>query len=223
MKHIGRLISLGIAKEATRGTRVASQYWLPVKSADHSGKVEYVDDDSALGVIHDVSESEIVKEWAEGGFGSLIGDDHFGLILLGLLGSVASVESADAGVYDHTFTVDDSAEHDSVTIEIDQPNGDKSYSLAIITALELSFELGKYLDYKAGYMSKKGVDQTLTPVYAVENRFRPQDFSFKLAGNAAGLATSSNICVKSLNLSVEKNVTPDDCLGSTEPQDFTNG
>lgn len=221
-KHIGRLISVGLAKETTRGTRVASQYWLPTKSADHSGKREYVHDDSALGVIHDAQESEVVKEWAEGGFSALMGSDHFGLVLLGLFGTVGSVESADAGVYDHTFTVDNTAQHDTLTIELDQPNGDKSYSLAAITNLEVAFELGKYLDYTAGFMSKKGATQALTPAYASESRFRPQDLTVKFAGNAAGLAAASAVCVKSLTLTVEKNVESDDCLGDKEPQDFVN-
>lgn len=219
-KHIGRLMSVGLAKEAVRGTRVASQFWLPATAIEHVGKVEYVDDMSALGVIHDAQESEIIKEWAEGGYTSMIGDNHFGLVLLNLLGSVSSGAAGD--VYDHTFTVGDDSQHDSLTLEIDQPNGDKSFANGMITSCDIAFEQGKYLDYTVGFMSKKGATQTLTPSYAAENRFRPQDLTFKLAADAASLAAASAICVKSLNLTIEKNVEPDECLGDTEPQDFLN-
>ena len=185
-KHIGRQISIGIGKEAVRGTAVASDFWVESLGKDHKEMREYVNDDAALGTIFDSSGAEVVKEWAEGGYGAHIGSEHFGLILLNLFGGLSSAtKGGETVVYEHTYTLQEDAQHDSLTIEIDQPNGDKNFPLAMLSNVEIAFELGKILDYTAGFMSKKGADDTLTPAFTVENKFRPQDFELKIADTLA--------------------------------------
>lgn len=223
-KYIGRKISVGIGKESSRGTAVAPTNWLPITAFNHEGKVENAYCEAAQNTIVDSFDAAVIKEWAEGGFDALIGIEGFGLILLSALGSVSSATAGgETVVYDHTYTLQESAQHQSLTLAVDQANGDKNYALAVVDSLSLTFEKNKILDYSVGMMSKKGASATLTPSFSAENKFRPQDFSVKVASNIAGLSGASAIAdVKSLSLEISKNVEADDVLGDTEPTDFLN-
>lgn len=222
-KYIGRRIGAGIGKEGTRGTADAIDFWLPWTALNHSDKANYAIDESAQNTILDSVGAEIVAEWAEGGYDALIGSEHFGLVLLSLLGAVADAElGGDAGVYDHTYTLAETATHQALTFGIDQANGDKAYALAMVQSLSLNFDRGKILDYTCNLMSKKGATAALTPAAVSEARFRPQDFTFKIAANLAGLGAANAVEVKSLTLDIAKNVELDDVLGDVAPTDILN-
>lgn len=222
--HIGRLLNVGIAKEATRGTgESAATYWLPIKQFSHEDKREYVFNDCALGSIAEVSGNEIVSQHAEGGFDALIGSQSFGLLLLSMLGSVSTAAaSGETIVFDHTFTLDESAQHDSMTLFLDGPNKDLQFPLAVVNSLSIAFEKGKLLDASVEFMSKKGDTDSLTASYAAENIFRPQDFSFKLASAVSGLDGASAIGIESFNITFEKNTEIYQELGSLDPADILN-
>ena len=223
-KHIGRRISVGIGKETTRGTAVTAGFWIPWTALNHEGKVENAFCEAAQGTIVDAFDADVVKEWAEGGFECLLGSEHCGLILLSLLGSVSTATaSGETVVYDHTYTLQESAQHQALTLAVDQANGDKNYPLAMISTLSIAYERGQIIGYTCNMMSKKGATATLTPSYSTENKFRPQDFSVKVASAISGLTGASAISdVKALSLEFNKNLESDDVLGSTEPTDFLN-
>lgn len=222
-KYIGRLIKLGIGKETVRGTAVAAAYWLPIAKADHIDKSEYAFNEASIGTILDAFDSVVVKKFAEGGWSALIGDKHFGLVLLSSFGSVASaLKGGETVVYEHTYSLQEGAQHQSLTIGIDEPNGDYQFALGALVSLEVKYELGKVLEYVAVFRSKKGVSATLTASITSENYFRPHDFSLKLAANLAGLGAAPVTKVKTFNIKFEKEVEDDDVLGSVDPQDILN-
>ena len=53
---IGRLGSIGIGVETTRGTAVAPTFWVPVTGKDFDDKVDYIDNDSGMGNIMEKNE-----------------------------------------------------------------------------------------------------------------------------------------------------------------------
>lgn len=223
-KYIGRLIKVGIGKETVRGSAAAATYWLPITKADHLDKAEYAMNEAGYGTIVDSVHGEVVKRNAQGGFSALLGDKHFGLILYALLGTLNSAAKGapNADVYDHTVTLAESAQHQSLTIGMDEANGDYQFPLGMLESLELKFELAALLEYTATFRSKKGTGASLTPALPDENIFRPQDFHFYIAANLAGLDAADEIPVKSCNLKIEKNVEDYDVLGSQEPNDILN-
>lgn len=220
-KVLGRKISVGLSKEAVRGTAVAPTYWMPVTSIDHDQKVEYIQEDSGFGTIHNKTNSTIGKVWGEGGFGGPIYDKGFGLLLYNLLGTVNSAVK-ETTAYTHTFTVQEGVNHQSLTVSFDDAIQDYAYSLGMITDMEINYELGKIVEYKAGFLSKDGETATLTPAYAAENHFRPKDFELKIAATTADFAGATPETIRSMKLKVTKNVDPDQILGSVEPRDFVN-
>lgn len=222
-KAIGRLVNLGIGKESSRGAPVAPTYWLFKSELNYQEKIEQAIEDSSVGVIADAIDAQIIRKWAEGSFGGDIKDKSIGLILLSLFGSVSSsVKSGESIVYEHAFSLGNSAQHQSLTLGIDDPWQDYQFALAMIENLEIKFERGKFSSFTASFKSKKGATATLTATYTAENSFRPQDFAFKIAANLAGLGSVSALNIKSATLKFEKNLEIDDVLGSVDPADILN-
>ncbi len=226
-KGIGKLIRLGIARETNRGTaESAATYWIPHIDFDIFDKRQYVNDEASVGVIEDSVNASIVKEWAEGSLKAPIGDKSFPLVLYSILGSLSTADNPDTDptVKDHTITVGQSAQHQSLTIFKDDPLAaqDYKYALGVIQQLEIRYELGKFLEFTAGFKSKKGATATLTPAAPSENKFLPQHLTFKLASAQSGLDAAAATVIKALTLKINENVEDDDVLGSKEPADFLN-
>ncbi len=222
-KFIGRTADIGIAKEAVRGTaETAASYWLPKLSMSYDDTIEEVVDESSVGVIEDSVNSVIVGKSGEGEIEGNIYDKSFGLVLLSALGGVSTSGPAETTVYTHTFTIAQSAQHQALTIFQDDGNQDYKYALAMISQLDLDIALGQFSKFVAQFRSKVGATATLTPSYTAENHFLPQHGSIKIATNIAGLGAASVIDVRSIKLSINKNVEDDRKLGSVDPADILN-
>ncbi len=222
-KFIGRKINIGLGKESVRGTAVAPTYWIKQLNADIDDKFEGVISEDGIGVIEDAQDFTVVKQWAEGNIEGKVYDKSFGLILLAALGSVSSaVKSGETVVYEHTFSVDESAQHQSLTIEVKNPNEQLAYANAVLNSLELSFAPGDFLKFVAGFVSKKGVTASNTPSYITENHFIGKNVQVKIADNLSGLDGASAINVLSARVSITKDIEHEDILGSIQPNDLLN-
>jgi hypothetical protein len=191
-KGIGRLFSIGIAKEVTRGTAIGSAaYWLPFADASLEEKFENVTQDEAYGIIEDSVGQFRVKNWAEGTLKVPLTDQSLPLLLYAVLGGNAdAAHGAEAAVYDHKATVGQSAQHQSLTLFIHDPLTAKDYShaLGVIHKLELDVQLKKFAELSLSVKALKGVSQSsFTPSIAAENRFLPQYMAFSYAPTTAGL------------------------------------
>jgi Phage tail tube protein len=191
-KGIGRLFSIGIAKETTRGTAISSaSYWLPFADASIEEKLDNVTQDEAYGIIEDAVGQFRVKNWAEGTIKVPMTDQSLPLLLLSMLGANAdSTHSGESVVYDHKATVGESAQHQSLTLFLHDPLAavDYSHALGVIHKLELDVQLKKFAEINLSVKALKGVSQsTFTPSIASENRFLPQYMTFSYAPSAAGV------------------------------------
>lgn len=226
-KGIGRLFQGGIARETTRGVAVTSPaFWIPFSELDFDEKDLKVIDEQSRGVIEDSVGQSIVKQWAEGALKAPIADTHFPLLLYALLGTLVTTDNPDANpvVKDHTVTVAQSAQHQSLTFLLDDPlsGQDYTHALGMVSGLEIAYEQGKFIEYAATLRAKKGATATLTPAATSENRFLPKHLTFKLAATQAGLDAAGATVIKSLTLRLEQNVEDDDVLGNIAPADFLN-
>ncbi|MES2213353.1 MAG: phage tail tube protein [Patescibacteria group bacterium] len=226
-KGIGRLFQVGIARETTRGTAISSAaYWIPFSELALEEKDTKVVDDMSYGVIEDTQGQSIIKQWAEGKLKAPIGDRHFPLILYSVLGSLSTGANADASgnVKDHTITVGQTAQHQSLTYFLDDPlaSADYKHANGVATSLEINYEMGKFLEYSLNIKAQKGVSTTNTPSTTAENRFLPQHVTFKLASSYSGLGAASAQIIKSLSLKFDNNIEDDYVLGSVAPADFLN-
>jgi hypothetical protein len=220
---IKRKFNIGIGKETSRGVKVAPSYWLKPLSEDINDKVEVAVSERAVGVIEDSEDQEISKKMSGGTIAGEVFDESFGLILLATLGQVGSVETADLGVYEHTFAVLQSAKHPTLTVEVKRgDNEQKAYPNSVIETFKLEAAVNQYLKFEMALRGKAGVAESNSPGYITENYFLGQHINLKLADDMAGLAGASAVDVKRVELNINKNIEDDDKLGSIEPADFLN-
>lgn len=222
-KFIGRLVDVGIAKEASRGTAESSAtFFLPKLSLSVDDGIEQVIDESSVGIIEDATEASTVAKFAEGEIEGNIESESIGLLLLAALGTVNTTGPSESTVYTHTFTVSQSAQHPSLTIFQDDPNQDYKYPLAMISQLDLDISIGQYAKYMAVFRSKAGETATISPSYTRGSTFLPQHGSVKIASAVSGLAAASAIDIRSIQLSIIKNTEDDRKLGSLDQADILN-
>jgi hypothetical protein len=227
MKGIGRLFSIGIAKESVRGTaKTSADYWLPFSDASIEEKFENVTQDEAYGVIEDSVGQFRAKNWAEGTLKVPLTDKSLPLLLLSQLGGMAvATHAGETIVYDHTATVGQSAQHQSLTLFIHDPLAaqDYSHALGVIHKTELDVQLKKFAELSLSVKALKGAQQSsFTPSIISENRFLPQYMTFKYASSVSGLSGATAIQMKSVKLSIDSNIEDDEVLGSVAPVDFLN-
>lgn len=211
-KGIGRLVQVGIKKEATRGTAESSAaYWTPWIDLDLDEKKEFAVDDQSYGVIEDNTQLSEVKKWAAGSISGNVHDKTIGPILQAMFGGYAVSGPSDSA-YTHTFTIGQSAQHQSLTFFLHDPLAaqDYSYALGVVEKLELTAELKKFIAFNAAIKTLSGAAQSnFTPSTTTENRFLPQFMAAKFALNYAGLqgtltatgtaATTVNVTGLSIN------------------------
>lgn len=226
-KGIGRTLALGLAKESSRGSAQSSAtYWLPFDDVSFDEKYDNVQADQAFGVIENSVGEYRVKNYADGSFKLPMVDQSTGLIFLGMLGSQAvATHSGESVVYDHTFTVGESAQHQSLTLFIHDPLSGTDYSHAngVIHKLDIDAALKKFVQLSVSARAQKGVSQSsFSPSLLTENRFIPQYMTFKYATAVSGLSGATAIALKSIKLSIDANIEDQEVLGNVAPADFLN-
>lgn len=221
-KFIGRTADFGIAKETTRGTaESAATFYLPKMSVSIDDQTDKYIDESSIGVVEDSVDAVNVKKYAVGEFEGKIGDKSVGLLLLGALGSVSTSGPSDSA-YTHTYNVGQSAQHQALTLFMEDSNQDYRYALGMISSLTIESILGQYAVVRAAFRSKIGATSSLTPSYSAENHFLPKHGVFKLATTQAGLGAASAVNIRRVSVTFENNLEDDDAIGSEQPVDILN-
>jgi hypothetical protein len=220
-KQIGSRIDIGVAKESVRGTAAAPTYWLRPSEISVDERVMRSNDESSRNLIEDSIDSQVVGKYGEGNFTLPVRDKSFGLLMLSLFGSVADT-LVEAGVYDHTYAIQQSNQHQSLTLHFKDQNAGKDYALSMLTEMEFAVELEKHAMAKFGFRSKVGASQVRAASYVSENIFLPTHGDVRFAANLAGLAGATPIKVRQVTVKLNKNVEEDRALGDVNPQDILN-
>ena len=220
-KFIGRRASIGIGKETIRGTGVPADFWLNVLSFSHLDKVKKARANGTLGGIWGGEAALVAQKWAEGDIEVELGDKSFGLILLAVFGSISSdVEETTA--YRHTYTLQNDNAHDSLSIYLDDPDRDLLFELSMIQSITITIVPDELVKYTVGFMSKSSADADSNPSYSAENKFLGRYLEFKVAADTGSLTAASQTKLKSLTITIEKNLEMYNSLGSVQPDDIAN-
>lgn len=224
--EIGRKVAVGLARETTRGTAVAPAYWAKHLSLDFMQKSDKQYNESGMNVLDKFNESEVMKDWGEGKLEGKISDKTFGLILTSAFGAApTTTTNADAStlVKDHTFAQNQTSEGATLTVGLKDTLRDERYALGALDSLDLNIEAGQWAKFTATYKTKKpSASAGNTVVYVAENEFKGKFAVVKLAANVAGLSGASAITLRTLKLSINRNVDPYFALGSNDPNNIIN-
>ena len=87
--------------------------------------------------------------------------------------------------------------------------------------MTIDVALGEFVTYRVNFVSRYHQDTaSTTPTYATSSRFVHPNLTFKVAANKDSF--NSKISLKSLSMTIEKEIERIDVLGSLEPEDIVN-
>lgn len=223
-RKIGRLVNLGIAKEAVRGTAVAATLWVDKSELSFYDKVQKALSQGTYGVIGESNQELVALKWAEGEVAFDLSDTTFPLVLLATFGSLSS--GSFNSVYKHTFTLQNDNIHDTLTFWVKDSVDTliDRFSFVMIDKLTISAKPEELVTCKASFISRSSDTWagTVTPAYTAVNKFLGRHVSVRLATLTGGLAAASRLNVKALELNISKNVMRDHALGTVQAIDLLN-
>lgn len=222
-KYIGRLVNVGLARETVRGTAVAAAWWLPKANVAFFDRAQKITSRLNYGTIGDGAYAPKALEWAEGTIEGDVFDKSFGFLLYAMFGACSS-GSVVNGAYTHTFTVSNTNQHTSLTITLADPDRADRYSLAMLDKIDINIVPDDVVGFSGEFKARTGRAFAIpTADFTGENKFLGRHATVKVATTTAGLAAATALTVKSLKLSVAKNVKLNNALGTVWPDDIING
>lgn len=220
-KIIGRLNSFGIGKESTRGTAVSPGMWMPTMELEYEDNVKTVVDEASLARIENSDAEQVTSTYGEVTIKSKIKDQSFGYLLLSLLGTdtPAAQSSPNGAVYDHVFTVNQTTQHQSLSLALKGPNDDVVIPNAVIESLKITAETNKYVQFEAKALGKASQAATNTVSFTQENDYTSKHVTFKLADTQADLAAASAISIRKFEMEIKTAAMLEEVLGGTPIND----
>ena len=219
-KFIGRKLSVGIGLESIRGTGVAPTYWLNATAFSHKDVVVKANSEATTGGIWGGDQSLVARKMAEGDIEVEMDDNSFGLILLATLGDVSS--AVFGGANKHTYTLQNDAQHPSLSISTDDPINEQIFEFGMIDSLSMEFLPEEIVKYTVAFKSKNAADSSVTPAFAAANKFLGRQLEIKVASLASGLTAASKVQVSRAAITFEKNTDFYNVVGSVQPEDIYN-
>ena len=138
-KISGRLVRLGLAIEASRGTGLAPSIWMPHVNTTLFPKVDEARDIGAMGSLADSNDKVITEKYAEGDITAEMRDQSIGYFLYAWLGALSTTGSADE--YTHAFSLSESNQHKSLTIVEKSDIVTQMYKMAMLSRFEINVTL----------------------------------------------------------------------------------
>lgn len=224
-KFAGRRGSLALAIEDTRGvppTSASDYFWVPFATMSFKDTVEEAREEQGLGKIADGDSKFVVMKMGEGEVEAQLYDKALGVILSGVLGAIPT--SSGSNPYTHTYTLQNTNQHQSVSLYWSDPDRKDMYKLGMVDSFQISVEPSGIVNYTIGFKSKTADEWTsITPVFtSLGSKFLHQHLQVKLAANIGALSAATPISLKNLELTVNKNTMFDSVMGTVEPEDVLN-
>ncbi|MDV7992059.1 phage tail tube protein [Rhodococcus sp. IEGM 1374] len=201
------------------GNNVAAQTWIRWLDEDVRPMTEVIENDSAMGVVEEINDSEVAAKWVEGNLGGKITVQSFGFILLNHYGAV-STGTAVSGKYPHTFSVSQLAVAPVMTYIRKTPLSTKRHNKLTIDTLEITAEEKAYVTYSSAIKATIGTESTETPAFITESEFQAKNIVVKEASTAAALSAADPKRVISFKLNSERPSEAEFTLGNDDDPDF---
>ena len=223
MVEIGRLQNIWFGKEVTAGTQVTPTVWLPKVSGDLKPIVEKAIEDSSYWVIDERSNSYVTKKSSEITLWGNARDLTIWHLLLWAFWAVSSsVKSWETVVYEHNFSRENSNNHQSYSIWLQDESITEAISFAMLDTLDINAEAWGFVTFDASLKGRtvtSGASQT--PSYVTENEFIAPYTKIYFADDLAWLDWASETKLLRVKLWFVKNLIDIAKNGTTEV-DFHN-
>lgn len=220
--YIGRREAVGFGIGSSPVTAVAPQVFMRWLENDVQPKTEIVENESAMGLVEKINDSEVVGKWVEGTLGGKITDTAIGFPLLGFFGTV-STGAMSGGKYPHTFNVSQSSIPPAMTLAKSGPAGGKRHPYLTFDSFELTAEKQGFVTFSSAVKARIGATSSETVAFTDELEFTSKNIVLKTASSTGGLAAADPIDAISLKLSLERSSEAFFPLGGDDNPKFDRG
>lgn len=222
-KNIGRRVEAAIAFESSRGVGIAPKYALGKIDFSLFDKTVEVRDDSSIGRIEDSNAKFVVEKYSQGSIGGILGANS-ALYLLGLaFGGTPTAGSVSDSRYPWTLTVSNTNQHVSGSLITKDANQTLIHKLLMLEQLEISVDMEDAVRFDAEFIAKVARTSTQSiPTYVDDFKFTKRKAKIYLATDVSGLSAATRTSIKSLKLTIKKNLVRDSAIGTAEPEDILN-
>lgn len=222
-QYIGRREGIGIGIEATPGTSVAPQTWLRWLSQDIMNKTDIVENESAMGTVDKVNDSEVVAKYAQGKIGGKVTSEGIGFLMTGFFGS-PSTGTAVSGIYPHTFVMSQSSiPAPALTIARANPVSPQRHSYAVIDSFELSAESGGWVQVESAVKARVGAASIETVAIVPETEFTSKHITVRIADLPANVDASNPLKASKVKLALSRDSEAFNPLGTDDQPEFDRG
>lgn len=225
MNILGRDIEIGVATEETRGTAESSMDAAIQKvDADVVQQADHVVDNSTKGVMADATKRRVVQKWIEGELNMPVRTQTIGWFLKQLYGAVSSEEIDASGAYDHTFTMEDSHKHDTLSLFLkDGSVGEWVMNGGVVGELELNASPDDLVRVSMNLGALSAETNSGTYNYLDEFDFVGKDVQVLIADTVSGLDAADASDVDDLTVTFDPNIIMDKfVLGKYNPTALYN-
>lgn len=225
--YVGARREIALVKESTRGTAesISAGSAIPHKGYDFMPKKESVERVPGIGHIAHKRETELVKEFCQGGIPIDLTAEKAGDIANMVMGQAPDSSSDEGGgYYLHTWSLFNSNQHLAYTVGVKDPQyGTFRAARGMLNQLSLSVSPDDYVQAVIDLMADKAADNTFTPSYLSSDEFyKPQQVEVKFASSYAGLGAASETLLENFNMTINKNTAFVWVAGQTNPKDIVN-
>lgn len=221
-QQIGRREAIGLGIESTPGVAVAPQIYVRWYDNGLQSKTNVVENESAIGVVDEISDSEVTSKWMEGTIGGKVADQGIGVLLTGFFG-LPTTGAAVSGIYPHTFRMAQTSIPKTLSILRNNPLETVQYSYGTVDTLEFSAETDDWVMFSSAIKARPGQASTATPAFIDETEFTSKHISVKLAANTGGLSSATSLKAISAKLNLERPSEPFNPLGTGDTPEFDRG
>lgn len=216
--YIGRREGVGIGIETTNGTAVSPAIWLRLLDQDFGNVVDVITNESAMGNVSQVSDSEVVAQYAKGKLSGKVTATAAGYLLTGFFGSPVTTG---AGPYTHTYSMSNSSQPSpSLTLAVARPLDSFRHAYGVIDSLEFAVEQGGWLTVEAAVKARVGATASDTIALTTETEFTSTHVTAKIATNTAGLAGAPALSAIKATVTLERESNNFAPLGTSTSVEF---
>lgn len=208
----GRSAHVGIALENESGTAAnAAEYFIPRMDSSLKDTPEQIQNESSFGNIAHYNDQVTTGVHGEGDVQAKLWHKGLYYYLALIAGQKPTKEELEDGAFKYTFRVANNNNHLAATIFSQEPNRSCKYPSAMLNEASIEWSPSDFASLTMSFISKRSVDidaSMITPAYATDDaEFKPDQLEFKLAENAAALATADVAKLfRSVSMTITKNV-----------------
>jgi len=221
---IGRQIDAAVAVEDVRGVaETTASKTIRKVTANLIPQAERVTDDTTFGRLEDAERVRTVRKWSEGDIEGIAHADSIGYFLSNVYGEVDS-ESLGSGVYKHTFNLEQTIAHPTLTMFIkDADVRQEKIANTVVSELSVNVATDDYVRFSASFLGKEGEsDSSELPALTADNDWISRDATVKIATTEGGLTSASALPLKTLELTINTNAEADWVFGDRSPNNIHN-